>query len=128
MKTELLSNIRGRREWAMICDAGDEAMAALQQFVAAEKLTPSQFAGIGRFVRVPVAWFDLDKKRNEPIEIREQVEMLSLIGNVAESDGKPSVHAHICVAKRDGSAHGRHLKAGLVRPTGGRSKFAASPP
>lgn len=51
------------------------------------------------------------------IRMAEQVEVLSLIGDVAESDGTPSVHAHKCIAKRDGSAHGGHLKGGLVRPT-----------
>jgi hypothetical protein len=44
-------------------------------------------------------------------------EVLSLIGDVADSDGKPAVHAHICVAKRDGTAHGGHLQSGTVRPT-----------
>ena len=64
-----------------------------------------------------VAWFDLQTKKYQPIEINEQVELLSLIGDVAESEGKPAVHAHICVAKRDGTAHGGHLQKGTVRPT-----------
>ena len=117
MRTKLLSHIQGRREWAMICDAGDEAMTALLQFAEAERLTAGHFTGIGAFASVTVAWFDLEKKRYEPIEINEQVEVVSLMGDVAEAEGKPSVHAHICVAKRDGSAHGGHLMSGLVRPT-----------
>lgn len=47
----------------------------------------------------------------------EQVELVSLIGDVALNNGKPQVHAHIVVARQDGSAHGGHLLEALVRPT-----------
>ena len=43
--------------------------------------------------------------------------MLSLIGDVAVKDGKPAVHAHVVVGRRDGSAHGGHLVEARVRPT-----------
>ena len=117
MKSKLLSDIDGRREWGVIFDAGDEVMTELKRFAAEEQLTAAHFTGIGAFALVTVAWFDLEKQSYRPIEINEQVELLSLIGDVAEADGKPAVHAHICVAKRDGTAHGGHLQHGRVRPT-----------
>ena len=92
-------------------------MAGLKQFAGAEHLHAAHFTAIGAFASLTVAWFDLEKKAYQPIQISEQVEVLSLIGDVAESKGKPAVHAHICVAKKDGSAHGGHLQAGRVRPT-----------
>src|SRR5919106_1187106 len=49
--------------------------------------------------------------------LREQVEVLSLLGNVAVHEGKPAVHAHVVVGKRDGTAHGGHLLEAHVRPT-----------
>ncbi len=117
MRSKLLSNIGGRREWALIFDADDEVIAELRNFAAAEHLQAAHFTGIGGFASVTVAWFDLGKKTYHPIEINEQIEVLSLIGDVAESKGKPALHAHICVAKRDGTAHGGHLQSGRVRPT-----------
>jgi predicted DNA-binding protein with PD1-like motif len=117
MKTRLLSDIEGRREWAVIFDADDEVVSQLEQFANQHKLTAAHFSGIGAFANVTVAWFDLQKRSYQPIEINEQVEVLSLIGDMAEAKGKPSVHAHICVARRDGSAHGGHLRSGRVRPT-----------
>jgi predicted DNA-binding protein with PD1-like motif len=117
MKSKLLSNIQGRREWAVIFDAGDEVAAGLKEFAQSNGLSAAHFTGIGAFANVTVAWFDLEKQAYQPIEIDEQVEVLSLIGDVAESKGEPAVHAHICVAKRDGTAHGGHLQGGLVRPT-----------
>lgn len=117
MKSKLLSNTGGRREWALILDPGDEAIAQLKGFAAAHHLAAAHFTGIGAFANVTVGWFDLQKQSYQPIEIAEQVEVLSLIGDVAESDGKPALHTHICVGKRDGSAHGGHLMRGTVRPT-----------
>ena len=117
MKSKLLSNIAGRREWAVIFDTDDEVMVGLKEFAKTEHLMAAHFTGIGAFADVTVAWFDLKKQSYQPIQIAEQVEVLSLIGDVAEFEGKTSVHAHICVAKRDGTAHGGHLQKGRVRPT-----------
>jgi hypothetical protein len=49
--------------------------------------------------------------------LKEQVELLSLIGDVAVKEGEPQVHAHLVVGRRDGSAHGGHLLEARVRPT-----------
>jgi predicted DNA-binding protein with PD1-like motif len=43
--------------------------------------------------------------------------LLSLIGDIAEHDGKLEVHAHVVVGKSDGTAHGGHLLEAKVRPT-----------
>jgi uncharacterized protein len=117
MKSKLLSDIHGRREWAMVFDPGDEAMAGLKQFAFDQSLHGAHFTGIGAFERVTVAWFNIETQKYQPIVIDEQVEVLSLIGDVADADDTPSVHAHLCVAKRDGSAHGGHLQSAIVRPT-----------
>ena len=51
MKSKLLSDIDGRREWGVIFDSGDEAMSELKRFAAAERLTAAHFTGIGAFAR-----------------------------------------------------------------------------
>jgi hypothetical protein len=117
MKAKLLSKIAGRQEWALIFDPGDEVMTVLKSFAEKQNIFAAHFTGIGAFAEVKVAWFDLETKKYQPININEQVEVVSLTGDIAESDEKPSVHAHICVAKRDGTAHGGHLLSGHVRPT-----------
>ena len=47
----------------------------------------------------------------------EQVEVAALLGDVAEADGKPALHLHIVIGRRDGSAMAGHLGAAHVRPT-----------
>lgn len=67
-----------------------------------------------------LAWtgyFDRQKKDYTKIPIAEQVEVLSLAGDIALDGGEPKVHAHIVVGKADGTAHGGHLMAGHGWPT-----------
>ena len=50
--------------------------------------------------------------------MREQVEVASLIGDVALSpEGQPALHAHVVLGRRDGSALAGHLGSAHVRPT-----------
>ena len=40
-----------------------------------------------------------------------------MVGDVAQQDGKPIVHAHMVVGRSDGSVAGGHLLNAVVRPT-----------
>lgn len=64
-----------------------------------------------------LGFFDPAKKGYNKIEIREQLEVLSLTGDIVLEKGAPKVHAHIVVGKSDGTAHGGHLIEGHVFPT-----------
>ena len=66
---------------------------------------------------VTLGYFDWEKKDYLKIPIREQVEVVSLIGDIAVEKDEPKVHAHVVVGKRDGSVMGGHLLAAHVRPT-----------
>ena len=57
------------------------------------------------------------KKYDLACVLDEQVELLSLIGDIALRDGEPQVHAHVVLERSDGIAHGGHLLEARVRPT-----------
>jgi hypothetical protein len=50
-----------------------------------------------------------EKKDYERIAVREQVEVLAFVGDIALQDGKPKLHAHVVSGGRDGNARGGHL-------------------
>ena len=64
-----------------------------------------------------VGYFDWSAKDYKRIPVDEQVEVLSLLGDVALADGKPTLHIHAVLGRRDGSVVGGHLLEGHVRPT-----------
>ena len=117
MKSTLLAERDGLRTYAVVLSDGDEAAKALASFAAEQHLGGSQFTAIGAFSRAVVAYFDWQTKQYQHIRIDEQVEVLSLVGDVTLEDGKPKIHAHVVVGKADASAHGGHLIEGHVRPT-----------
>jgi uncharacterized protein len=102
----------------VILDTGEEAFSALSRFVNEEKISAASLTAIGAFERATVGWFDIASKSYRKIEVNEQCEVLSAIGDVAiGDDGKSSLHVHIVLGLADGSTRGGHLLAGTVRPT-----------
>src|SRR5215216_7928299 len=109
MKTELLNEHGGLRTFALVLATGDEAMSAIASFAAERQLRATQFTAIGAFSRVVVAYFDWETKQYRHISIGEQVEVLSLLGDITLENRKPQVHAHVVISKADATAHGGHL-------------------
>jgi uncharacterized protein len=106
------------KTYILTFDTGDELAAGLKKFANDERLSGSSFKAIGAFSSVRLGWFDWGtKKYLASVNFDEQVELVSLIGDIALSEGKPQVHAHVVVAKSDGTAHGGHLLEAHVRPT-----------
>lgn len=106
-----------QKTWALIFDKGDEVVTTLTGFAKANRLGAAHFTAIGAFSGVTLGYFDRERRDYVKIPLPEQVEVLSLVGDVAQENGEPKVHAHVVVGKRDGTAHGGHLLDALVWPT-----------
>ena len=101
----------------LVFDKGDEVIAGLTRFASEQGITAAHFTAIGAFSDVTLGFLDPETKEYEPIELDEQVEAVSLVGDVSLERDEPRVHAHVVVGKRDGSAHGGHLLEAHVWPT-----------
>ena len=102
----------------VVLDSGEEAFDALTRFANESGISAASLTAIGAFERATVGWFDIASKTYRKIEVNEQCEVLSAIGDIAVGDdGKPSLHVHIVLGLSDGSTRGGHLMAGTVRPT-----------
>ena len=117
MKTKLLNDDR-EKTYAIIYDKGDEFIGGLKGFAEEQALTSARFTAIGAFKDVVLQYFQRDKKEYKDIPVQEQVEVLTLAGDVALTpEGKPEVHAHVVLGKSDGTAIGGHIKQAHVWPT-----------
>src|ERR1700744_1728129 len=102
----------------LVLDSGEEAFSALTKFASDTHLAAASLTAIGAFERATIGWFDFEKKAYKKIEVREQCEVLSAIGDVAiGDDGKASLHVHVVLGLSDGTTRGGHLMSGTVRPT-----------
>jgi hypothetical protein len=117
MKAQLIFEQRGEKTFAIVFEKGDEAVHGLLEFAQQQKITAAHFTAIGAFKDVTLGYFKQELKDYKKIPLPEQVEVLSLVGNIAVQKGKPKVHAHVVVGKSDGTAHGGHLLEAHVWPT-----------
>lgn len=117
MNAKLLNDQQGEKTFALIFKTGDEVMAGLLDFAGEKRLSSARFTAIGAFRDVVLGYFDWETKEYKKIPVSEQVEVLSLIGDVALQGDEPKVHAHVVVGRSDGSARGGHLIEAHVRPT-----------
>jgi uncharacterized protein len=110
MRSKLLHEGDGRRTFALILQSGDEAIACLEEFAIRERLATSQITAIGAMSGATLAFFDWESKTYQPIRVNEQVEVASLVGDIATGpDKRPTVHVHAVLGRRDGTAMAGHL-------------------
>lgn len=118
MNAQLLHENEGEKTFVLIFAAGDEAIAGLTAFAKEKHLGASRFTAIGGFQEATLGYFNLDKKDYDKIPVREQVEVLSLVGDVSLTEkNEPKIHAHVVLGRSDGSTRGGHLIDARVRPT-----------
>ena len=118
MKAKLLDD-RGQRTYAIVFDKGDEFASGLLEFAKRQDLDAASFTGIGALSSATLGYFDRERMDYKKIPVQEQVEVLTLAGNVAidEAKGEPKVHAHVVVGRADGSTLGGHVLEAHVWPT-----------
>jgi predicted DNA-binding protein with PD1-like motif len=117
MRSQVLSEAAGAKVFAVVFEQGDEVLAGLQKFAEEKQLSASSFSAVGAFSDVVLGWFDWERKDYRRIAVKEQVEVLSLLGDVTLDKEKRKVHAHVVVGLSDGAAKGGHLLEAHVRPT-----------
>lgn len=98
-------------------EAGEEAMTSLRSWAAEHRIGFAVLWAIGAMRRATLGYFDTTTAVYRQIPVEEQVEVLSITGNVAlGEDGAPIVHAHAILGRSDGSTVGGHLIEGHVFP------------
>ncbi|MBA3381520.1 MAG: DUF296 domain-containing protein [Actinobacteria bacterium] len=116
MRTKLLHR-NGERTYVLVFDKDDAVIEELEGFARECELPAARFTAIGAFSYVKLGYLDRGRTGYLEISLEEQVEVLSLLGDIAEHEGQPKVHAHVVVGRRDGRTRGGHLLEAHVWPT-----------
>ena len=101
-----------QRHFILVFDKEDDVLPTLRAFADEHGVRGASFVALGAFRSATVAYWNPATKEYEHIAVDEQVEVLSLAGNIGSK-----IHAHVTLARRDGSAIGGHLIAATVFPT-----------
>lgn len=116
MNYQLINNDQ-QKTFAVILESGEEVMEKIMEFAKAQKISASQFTAIGAFSETIVGFFDFSIRDYKKIPFKEQMEVLTLSGDITLFKGEYKIHAHVVLGKEDGTAHGGHLLKATVHPT-----------
>jgi uncharacterized protein len=117
MQAKLVKDTPQEKVYTVIFYKGDEVLSGLTDFAIQHKIEDAHFTAIGAVSGGTLAWLDPTNKIYHRISVAEQVEVLSLIGDVATFNGKPVVHMHAVLGKPNGNTIGGHVFELNVNPT-----------
>ncbi|HWL67415.1 MAG TPA: PPC domain-containing DNA-binding protein [Geminicoccus sp.] len=118
MQARQIHEADGQRTFAVVLDAGDEVMACLEAFAVEHRIAAAQITAIGAFSEATLAFWDGARKEYLEIPVEDATEVVAMLGDVSVmEDGKPKLHLHAVLGRRDASTLGGHLLKGTVEPT-----------
>lgn len=88
-------------------EAGERIPDVLLAWVKTQPFRAAAVQGIGAVAEAEIGFFDPETRRYEKIHLPEQMEVLSLLGNLSlDPQGAPFFHLHVVLGRPDGSTLG----------------------
>jgi predicted DNA-binding protein with PD1-like motif len=108
---------RTRYGFVVRLDPGEEIIATLREFAAAERIGCGLISGLGAVGDPELGYYA--RRTGEYVRqvVAGEFEILSLTGNVSELEGTPFPHCHIVIGDDAFGARGGHLFRGTVTVT-----------
>ncbi len=97
-------------------DEGEQAVATLRSFLVQHGVLGGYFLAWGGFSRLTLKYYGIEEHTFYERDLERQVEVVSLLGNIACMDGEPVIHAHMTVGDANYATYSGHLGEGTVRP------------
>ena len=92
---------------------GEEIIASISDLCRKENIK----AAIGATQSVEAGFYSFKKKKYCGYCFNQNMEILSLLGNISTKDGEPYLHLHIVVSNDEGEALGGHLTKAVISVT-----------
>ena len=97
---------------------GDSLIESLTQLAGEKGLSSAFIQGIGAVTDVTLGYYNLQEKRYETKEFNKNYELISCLGNIAQKEGDPFVHAHVTIGDRNYNVFGGHLFQATISVVG----------
>lgn len=99
------------RRFLLQLERGDEVKEKLRELADEHGIGAAVVRGLGAADRGELDFYHLAETRHESLAVDEPTEVASLQGNLSRGeDGRPVVHLHATLGRRDGSTVGGHVK------------------
>ena len=102
---------------ALKIERGEEIIATLGEFAARAGVRSGALSGIGVAADLELGFFDPARREYVRRVFDQDHEIVGLMGNISEFEGRPYPHCHIVISGPDFIAHAGHLFRGRVTVT-----------
>lgn len=102
----------GRQNFVIRLETGDDILAMLRRFAETRKIQAGAFEGIGSLNKAKLGHYDFKTKRYTYEIFDDDLEIITLTGNVSTMNRTPVPHAHVTLGRRDFTVVGGHLDEG----------------
>lgn len=98
-------------------ETGEEIFSAVSTFAAEHKIEAGVVSGIGSAANIVLGYYDHTAREYLRRTVPEEMEIVSLLGNISLKDGRAFPHLHVTLGGRDSQALAGHLFEGRVTAT-----------
>jgi predicted DNA-binding protein with PD1-like motif len=98
-------------------DKGEEIIAKIIEISEKENIKLGNISAIGAVNEFEIGLFDITEKKYYPNSYKGDFEIVSLIGNLSQMNGKTYIHAHMSAGDKENKMYGGHLNKAIVSAT-----------
>ena len=110
----MFSSCKSDNTYLLSIDNHQEMISALMAFCEKEDIRAGLISGLGAIGEATLRFYDPQTKKYVDKTFREQMEGASIIGNISTKDGKPYLHVHVVLGRRDYTCIGGHLLSAFI--------------
>ena len=104
----------GSGNYVVRLEMGEDILASLKRFAEAKEIRAATFEGIGSLNKVKLGHYDFKTREYKWETFQEDLEILTLSGNISTMNRSALPHAHATLGRRDFSVIGGHLDEGSL--------------
>lgn len=109
--------LKNNEKYVLSFKMGDEMKDSLIKFCESENIQSAFFAGLGGLQEMELSYYNLSEKKYEDRNIKENLEIVSLTGNIAKMNGEYVIHMHGVFSDSKANTIGGHAKKITVSGT-----------
>jgi len=117
VRVKLIGEHAGTRQYQLVFEPRAEIMSTLTDFILRNHFKSVHFTALGACSDAIIGYYDPAARDYRRTPYEQQMEIVSLIGDAAPTNGSAGLHAHIGLGFADGTMHGGHLFEAHAAPT-----------
>ncbi len=106
--------LRDNQHYVLRLTLGEDFMTSVVAFAKEHTITAASFTAIGATQKLTLGYYELQKKTYIDRSFSEDLEIVSITGNIALKDGAPVIHAHGAFSNQEMQTFGGHIKQLIV--------------